>query len=99
METIIVTRHPGAIEFVQCRGYTGEVSEHFMPDMAREGMLIIGVLPVHLIAQVIQTGARFIQVVMPQIPPEMRGVELSPAQMEEFGAQLMEIVGITTRVI
>ena len=99
METLIVTRHPGAVEFLQHCGYAGEVCEHFVPEMAQEGMLIIGVLPVHLIAQVLQSGARFIQVVLPQIPPEMRGAELTPAQMEEFGAQLIEITGITMKVL
>lgn len=99
METLIVTRHPGAVEFIQYRGYVGEVCEHFVPEMAHEGMLIIGVLPVHLIAQVLQTGARFVQVVLPNIPPEMRGVELTPAQMIECGAQLIEITNVTSEVI
>jgi len=99
METLIVTRHPGAVDFIQHCGFAGEVCEHFVPGMAHEGMLIIGVLPVHLIAQVLQTGAHFIQVVLPQIPPEMRGVDLTPAQMVEFGAQLIEITGIQTRVV
>jgi len=99
METLIVTRHPGAVEFIQHCGYVGEACEHFVPEMAHEGMVIVGILPVHLIAQVLHSGARFIQVVLPQIPPEMRGTELTPTQMEEFGAQLIEITGIAMKVM
>ena len=93
-ETIIVTRHPGAVEFIRNAGYEGEVIEHFTPEMVEDGMIVVGVLPVHLIGEVLEKGGRYVHVVMPQIPQEMRGQELAPEQMREYGATLMEVVDL-----
>lgn len=97
MEILIVTRHPGAIAFINSRGFVGEQCEHFVPEMVHSGMVVVGILPVHLISHVLERGGRFIQVILPDIPPDMRGVELTPEQMVNFGADMMEITGISTR--
>ena len=93
-KTIIVTRHPGAVEFIQDAGFEGEVIEHFTPEMVEEGMIVVGVLPVHLIGEVLEKGGRYVHVVMPQIPQEMRGHELTTEQMREYGATLMEVADL-----
>lgn len=49
MRTIIVTRHPGTIEWLKRRGITGEVIAHATPDQV-EGAVVYGVLPMHLAA-------------------------------------------------
>ena len=93
-ETIIVTRHPGAIEFIRDAGFEGEVIEHFTPEMVEEGIMVVGVLPVHLIGEILEKGGRYVHVVMPQIPQEMRGQELTTEQMREYGATLMEVINL-----
>lgn len=99
MNTLIVTRHPGAINFLQRKGFSGDVVDHFEPSMAQSGMTVIGVLPVHLIAQVLESGCRYIQIILPQLPPEMRGKELTPSEMEEYGGKLVEVTNISLREI
>lgn len=96
-EVKIVTRHEGAKDFLRSKGYEGRVIEQFSPEMAEKGDLVIGVLPVQLIDEVLRRGARFISIIMPDVPEDMRGKELSPSQMEEFGARLVEIEDIFMR--
>jgi CRISPR-associated protein Csx16 len=91
---LIVSRHPGAIEFVTTCGYEGTVVEHFNPEMVEEGMVVIGVLPLHLAAEVLNRGGRFIQIIMPNVPAEMRGQELTPEEMLQYGATLMEVTNL-----
>lgn len=98
-EILIVSRHAGAIEFVESAGFSGDVVEHFSPDMASPGMIIVGILPIPLIQEVLDSGARFILIIMPSIPQEMRGVELNPWQMRQYGARLVEIQNIDTREV
>jgi len=90
-EVIIVSRHQGAIEFVESSGFSGEVVEHFSIEMVTPGMVVVGVLPIHLAAEVLNRGGRFYQIIMPSVPQEMRGQELTPEQMRQYGARLMEV--------
>jgi len=91
MRTIIVTRHPGAVAWLKEKGFEGEVVAHLTPEMVDEGDVVVGVLPVHLVAELKKKGARVFILVLPQVPPEKRGQELSPDEMEKFGARLLEV--------
>jgi len=73
MNTIIVSRHAGAIEFVKSLGFHGNVVEQFSPEMVETGMSVVGVLPIHLASEVLNRGGRFYQIIMPSVPQEMRG--------------------------
>ena len=96
---IIVSRHQGAIDFVLSNGFNGRIVEQFSPEMAESGMVVIGILPVHLIGEVLKSGSRFIQIQLPEVPREMRGQELTPEQMVQYGAKLVEVEQLVLREV
>ena len=98
-KTIIVSRHQGAIDFVLSNGFNGRIVEQFSPEMVESGMVIIGILPVHLIGEVLKRGSRFIQIQLPEVPKEMRGQELTPEQMVQYGAKLVEVEQLVLREV
>ena len=88
--TIFVTRHAGAREWARRQGLVvDEVVEHLEPEEVHAGDLVIGTLPVHLVAEINRRGARYKHLTL-DIPPEHRGRELSADDMEKFGARLQE---------
>ncbi len=87
----IVTRHSGAIRWLQSRGIKGEIIEHLDPDEIKSGDEVYGILPVHLIHQLLEKGARVYLLVLPALAFSQRGQELSPDEMEEAGAKIVEV--------
>jgi putative CRISPR-associated protein (TIGR02620 family) len=80
--TIIVTRHTGLIQWLKSHGIVGDVISHVeFPDQIR-GKDVYGVLPLHL-ASVCNSVTT---VDMPGLPSEKRGVDLTPEEMDSFGA-------------
>lgn len=101
MSTFFVSRHSGARAWAQEQGLAVDslhFVENFTPDMVSEGDMVIGTLPVHLIAQICRKGARYQHLSM-EIPPEMRGKELDFTQMAACNARLEEydvtLTGVT----
>ena len=89
--TIIITRHPGAVEWLHKQGYNNAERYNHL-EQSTIGSLtsndtVIGSLPIHLAAQVCATKAQFIFLQI-EIPNAMRGNELSCAEMEQCSAQL-----------
>lgn len=85
MNTVIVTRHHGAADWLSTRhGITGEVIAHATPDTVR-GRIVYGVLPLHLAA----IASEVWSVDLPELPAELRGQELTPEQMDAAGARLV----------
>ena len=74
-DIVIVTRHAGLVEFLASIGITGKVISH-----ANDGLIVgkkvIGVLPLHLAVL-----AESITSVDMELPPELRGVELTADQV------------------
>lgn len=101
--TIVVSRHPGAVAFV--RDTLGlvdghyEVREHL--DLAEIGRpaRLIGVLPMVLVEQAILAGHEVILVVMPRIPADRRGQDLSSDEMRQYGAELRRVVSARTEAL
>ena len=88
--TIFVTRHAGAREWAARQGLTvDEVVDHLDPETINPGDLVIGTLPVHLVAEICQRGGRYLHLVL-NVLPEARGRELSADDMEKFGARMEE---------
>ncbi len=86
--TWFVTRHPGAIEWAERRGLqVDHQTDHLQVDEVRAGDTVIGTLPVHLAARVCARGARYLHLSL-NLPPELRGRELSADDLERFGARL-----------
>jgi CRISPR-associated protein Csx16 len=83
MRTVIITRHAGAVEWLQRRGITGDVLAQASPEQVR-GCRVVGVLPLHLAAE----ATELIAIDMPNLRAEDRGRDLSPAEMDAAGACL-----------
>ncbi|GIX36117.1 MAG: hypothetical protein KatS3mg126_1896 [Lysobacteraceae bacterium] len=89
MGTLFVSRHPGALAWARKRGVEATVVTHLDVQQVRDGDVVIGTLPVHLAAEVCARGARYVHLSI-EVPVELRGRELSEAEMEDLGAQLVE---------
>lgn len=89
MATYFVTRHAGALAWARGRGLAAEAVRHLDTAMLRPGDTVIGTLPVHLAAEVCARGARFLFLRL-DVPEARRGAELTAADMDAFGAALVE---------
>lgn len=88
MTTWFVSRHAGALEWMQRHGprFDRHV-EHLAPDAVRPGDCVIGALPMHLAAQVCAQGAEYWHLVL-HVPQQARGQELSAQQLSSLGVTL-----------
>ena len=86
-----VTRHRGAITWAVRHGLRAKKVEMNNLDitLVSPGDVVMGTLPVQLVAELNQRGAHYWHLAM-DIPDSMRGSELSADQMDEFGARLEE---------
>jgi len=82
-ETVIVSRHAGAVEWLAQRGITGRVISHAAPEDVR-GNIVIGALPFHLAALALRVGA----IDLPRLAAADRGRDLTPAGMDAAGAAI-----------
>lgn len=88
MTTYFVTRHPGAIEWARRQGLTVDRQiAHLDPSQLNPGDTVIGTLPVHLAAEVCARGGHYLHLSL-DLPPEVRGQELSADQLVAYGARL-----------
>ena len=103
--TIIVTRHEAAVEWLRKsypEGAAGEVTRigHMdwrVIERLRPGDKVIGVLPIHLVAELTRRGVTYFGISIPNLPKGMRGTELSADEMEQFGAHLTEYAALGGR--
>ena len=82
-ETIIVSRHAGAIEWLAQRGITGTAMPQVTPEDVRD-KIVIGNLPLHLAAAAHQVGS----IDMPDLSAADRGRDLTPEEMDAAGARI-----------
>lgn len=88
MTTWFVTRHPGAVEWAQRKGFQIDRQvTHLDPDAVTPGDTVIGILPVHLVAHVCERGGRYFNLSL-DLPADARGRELSADEIEAYGARL-----------
>jgi putative CRISPR-associated protein (TIGR02620 family) len=83
-EVVIVTRHNGLVAWLAYHGIEGQVITHASLDQIR-GKHVYGALPLHLAAE----AASVTVVDLPDLPSEKRGQELSPSEMDVYGASLV----------
>lgn len=97
MRTILVTRHPGAVEWLRRQGYNGERVEHLTNVPAH--CTVIGTLPFHLAAEVCRKGGRYYSLDI-DIPPHLRGRELTLDDMSMCNARITQyIVALPTDIV
>lgn len=88
MTTYFVTRHPGAIEWAARQGLAVDHQvAHLDPATVKPGDTVIGTLPVHLAARVCARRARYLHLCL-DLPPELRGQELSADQLDSCRPRL-----------
>lgn len=97
MRSWFVSRHPGAVEWIRDMGVEIDlwVSHLDLCELV-PGDVVIGTLPLPQVAELQSRGATYWHLAL-DLPAEMRGKELSVAEMRRFGARLqcykVELVG------
>ena len=90
MEVVIVSRHPATVNYLKTVFPEAKVVSHISSiDEIPNGSLVIGNLPIHMIAELIKKGCRFVLVSL-EIPRELRGKELSESELRKY-MKLLEI--------
>ena len=89
MKVVIVSRHPGTIEYLKRFYPEAEVINHMTENNIPENALVIGNLPIEMIAKVLEKGNRFVSVVL-NVPAELRGKELEEEELKKY-MRLIEI--------
>ena len=88
MTVYFVSRHEGAVEWLRRQGIdVDEVVSHLDPERLAPGDVVVGTLPVHLVAEVNERGGRYLHLTL-DLPPEARGRELTADEMERHRARL-----------
>lgn len=83
-----VSRHTGAHDWLAARGLTVDRQiAHLDLEQVAPGDLVIGTLPINLVAALCAHGARYVHLAL-ELPAEARGRELSAAELDRFGARL-----------
>lgn len=90
MTTFFVTRHPGASAWAaqQDLAVDRPVAHLNVAEVA-PGDVVIGSLPANLAAAVCEKGARYLHLSL-ELSPELRGKELTAAEMAACGARIEE---------
>lgn len=89
MTTWLVSRHPGAVEWLR-RRYPApdiDVVAHLDISAIRAGDRVMGTLPVQAIAEIWARGGTYLHLAIPMHPAD-RGRELSAADLDRLGARL-----------
>lgn len=88
MTTWFVSRHPGALHWMQTHGPAFDRHvEHLDPAQVGAGDAVIGTLPVNLAAEVCARGARYFNLSL-QLSASDRGRELSADDLQRCQATL-----------
>lgn len=83
-KTVIVTRHAGTVEWLKKNGIEGKVIDHVHDSEEIEYKIVIGALPLFYASQALAVAS----IDMPDLPADRRGQELTPAEMDAYGARL-----------
>lgn len=88
MTTWFVSRHPGALHWMQAHGPAFDRHvPHLDPAQVQPGDTVIGTLPVNLAAQVCERGAAYWHLAL-ELPAQARGRELSADELQALGVTL-----------
>lgn len=87
----LVTRHPGALEWLRGVGVAGTHVTHLAPGLVSPGDIVIGTLPVSLAAEVCRLGGRYVHLCA-SVPEGLRGTELSREELVHHSASLRSFI-------
>src|SRR5690554_1325849 len=90
MTTWLVSRHPGAVEWIRQQNISiDQQVAHLDIEQVHAGDCVIGTLPIQLAAEICARGARYLHLSV-QLPFELRGQELDSHTLNRLGATLKE---------
>ncbi len=95
----VVTRHDDTVKWIQTilgHNHIRQV-DHLTPAVMgqmRPGDKVYGVLPLHLVKELLEMGIRYYAIVLPRIPAEKRGKELSISELKEVGIEIYRVSGL-----
>ncbi|MGR9046363.1 MAG: CRISPR-associated protein Csx16 [Gammaproteobacteria bacterium] len=90
MTTYFISRHPGAVQWAREQGVPVDKQlAHLDIEDIHAGDVVIGSLPVNLVAELNRKGARYLHLSL-NLSAEWRGLELSVEQMRQCQARLEE---------
>ena len=87
MATYFVTRHSDAIAWAERQGLNVLIIEHLEPSAVAQGDVVMGTLPMHVVADIQHRGTRYLHLEM-YVPARSRGRDLSADDRDRFGARL-----------
>jgi CRISPR-associated protein Csx16 len=91
---LIITRHPGAVEWLARKGITGRLVEHATGDEGAAGDSVYGPIPIDLAEGYLRRGLAVYFIAMPKLSLDRRKGELSVVEMTEAGATLVRVSSI-----
>ena len=93
MTRYFITRHTGALAWAAQQGYTFDVHlSHLDPTHRFEhGDVVAGTLPVNIVADLCAQGVVYLNLSL-QLPADLRGQELTVAQLQQCDARLEQLV-------
>ena len=89
MTRYFVTRHQGAVEWARNQGIDAQHLSHLDPETIKPGDVVLGTLPVSIVAEICAKGAHYLHLSL-KTPPIQRGQELTAKDMDDLGAELIE---------
>jgi len=89
MTHYFVTRHKGAIDWAKEQKIDALHMVHFNPEIIKSGDVVLGTLPVPIVAKICTLGACYFHLTL-DLPAEARGRELTADDMNKFNARLEE---------
>ena len=90
MKTWFISRHSGAIHWMQVHGpHIDEHITHLENHAIHAGDKVVGTLPLHLAAHVCAIGAQYWHLSF-SVPEHLRGQELTTQELEQLGATLKQ---------
>lgn len=88
-KTYFVTRHSGARDWAKRRGIAAIAIDHLDTSAIERGDVVIGTLPIHLVARINALGARYLHLTM-DMKVEDRARDLSADEMDSRDARIEE---------
>jgi len=98
-KTLIVTRHSGAVRWLNSKGINGINVYNLKEEDVEKDDVIYGVLPLQLVAIAVNKGAEVNLLTLPNIAYEDRGRELSPEEMDKAGVSILRVSNISLEEI
>jgi CRISPR-associated protein Csx16 len=86
----LVSRHPGAQTWLSQQGFQGQQIAHLDIDAVASGDIVIGSLPIHLVAALTVKSIEYWHMSM-TVPECWRGTELTAEQMQLCKIKLQKI--------